>query len=268
MQISLQEDDGIFHDGVPQIVVLVVKFDDGKVKRIPYPAEKTIAALYQDLAAIAPQVAAAPQAVIDAPGSLEEVHVRAAAAVKEANAPPKPLVDKSRVIEKEDIVTMSMMHERDKGSTCLLVVGMDYRVIEVIGPRVTLPGRNDITQLIQGYDVIDDTAATPERMRVFPDEITLKSKRISEIIPKASQVEEILPCPACQAKNSLVLEGSEFKGKCASCQADITIARVIAKCMTATCKKDDVNVSCFDVGGKYEGICGTCHSKIEVPYAQ
>ncbi len=49
MQIQLCEDDGIFHDGVPTMVVLLVKFDDGKVKRIPYPAEKSISALYQDL---------------------------------------------------------------------------------------------------------------------------------------------------------------------------------------------------------------------------
>ena len=64
MQISLQEDDSMFHGGTPQLVVLVVKFDNGNTKRIPYEACKTIASLYQDLYAIAPQVAGQPQSDI------------------------------------------------------------------------------------------------------------------------------------------------------------------------------------------------------------
>ena len=140
------------------------------------------------------------------------------------------------------------------------MVGMDYRVIQAIGQF------HPVTQqrLVEGYDVIDDTAAMPERMRVFPDEVVLKRKRLSAIIPKTTFIEEILPCPSCQVANVLVLDGSDFKGKCEACGVDITIARVIRKCLTTKC---DQEVSCFDVGGKYAGTCGKCKAKIEVPYA-
>ncbi len=107
-------------------------------------------------------------------------------------------------------------------------------------------------------------------MRVFPDEVVLKSKRLSEIVPVVHKIEEILPCPSCQINNPLTLDGDEFKGTCQACNMDITITRIIKKCGTKGCKDALGNasqVSCFDVGGKYEGVCGQCNSKIEVPYA-
>ena len=86
MQISLQEDDSMFHGGTPQLVVLVVKFDNGNTKRIPYEACKTIASLYQDLYAIAPQVVEAPQ--MNLVDSIEEVVPM-----------PEPIVVCSQVVE-------------------------------------------------------------------------------------------------------------------------------------------------------------------------
>ena len=61
MQITLCEDDSLFFDGIPQNVVIVVKFDDGKTRRFPYSAEKSISALYQDLKSIIPQVSQAKE---------------------------------------------------------------------------------------------------------------------------------------------------------------------------------------------------------------
>ena len=68
MNITLCEDDSLFHGGTPQLVVLVVKFDNGNTTRIPYEACKTIASLYQDLYAIAPQVET--QSIADITGDL------------------------------------------------------------------------------------------------------------------------------------------------------------------------------------------------------
>lgn len=279
MQIQLCEDDGDFHGGTPQLVVLVVKFDDGKTKRIPYPAEKSIAALYQDLRAIAPQVG---DQKVDITSYAEAKGQAGVNTIKEtfkaAYEPPSPnktpltKTDKSNVIEKEDIVTMVKLNERDtvySGMQSPLMVGMDYRVIEIFGKHHPVTGN----RMVNGYDVIDDTAATPERMRVFPDEIVLKSKRVLLGVEKTSAVEEILPCPACQFNNSLQLEGSDFKGVCQSCGVDIVIGRITTTCQTPACKKDasgrniETKVSCFDVGDKYEGTCGKCRSTIEVPYA-
>ncbi len=268
MQIQLCEDDSLFHGGTPQLVVLVVKFDDGKTKRIPYEACKTIAALYQDLYAIAPQVAEASQMAVEDLSVEDEGKTKLTpqSLIKQppnANKRQSTAIDRSNIIEKEDIVTMVKLHERDttfSGTVSPLMVGMDYRVIEVFGPF------HPVTQkrLPSGYDVIDDTAPTPERMRVFPDEVVLKSKRLSKVVEVIHKIEEILPCPACQVNNPLTLNKDEFTGTCQACGQDIVIARIIKKCNTTGCGQD---VSCFDVGEKYEGKCGKCNSKIEVPYA-
>lgn len=273
MQIQLCEDDGDFHGGTPQLVVLVVKFDDGKTKRIPYPAEKSIAALYQDLRAIAPQV---EDQRVDLMSYAEAKGIATAKTVADNialsitppvfNKPPLVKVDKSNEIEKEDIVTLIKLNPRDlqfSGMNSPLLIGMDYRVIEIFGPRISINGI--LKQMPNSYDVIDDHAATPERMRVFPDEIVLKSKRVLQGIEKVSAIEEILPCPACQKNNSLRLEGTDFKGSCDECGVDISIGRITTTCKNTSCK--DNKVSCFDVGGRYEGNCNKCRSSIEVPYA-
>jgi hypothetical protein len=269
--IQLCEDDGLFHEGgAPTMVVVLVKFDDGKVKRFPYPADKPIAALYQDIRAIEPKIAELPQFTASHP--LQEGDVlqdltaggQGKVIVKAPVVAPAPKDDRSKIIEKEDIVTLVKLNERDtkfSGTVSPLILGMDYRVVQRYGMF------HPVTQkyLAESYDVVDDEAPGGlERMRVFPDEVVLKIKRLSEIVPKVFSVEEILPCPSCQAKNSLTLEGDEFKGTCEICKQDIVIARIIKKCMTSKCGND---VSCFDVGGKYEGKCGKCGSQIEVPYA-
>src|SRR5258708_2350804 len=117
MQIQLCEDDGCFHDGVPTMVVLVVKFDDGKQKRIPYSADRTISALYQDLQAIAPQVALTSDSPLIILPSEEEVK-QASDSYKELQnltgktvLSIKPTEDKSHIIEKEDFVTMIRVDE-------------------------------------------------------------------------------------------------------------------------------------------------------------
>lgn len=268
MQITLCEDDGIFFDGVPRNVVIVVKFDDGKQKRLPYPADKTISALYQDLATIAPQVVQHDLQGPIAAEFNEDARIVLGprkTALESTTKVHAPLIDKSKIIEKEDIVTLIRLDEgRSKDATCLLVVGQEYRVIEVKSTGVTLPGRDDISRIVQGYDVVDDHADRQERTRVFPHEVELKEKRRSTIVPVIHKIEEILPCPSCNYPNALALEGSDFKGTCAECKEDICISRIIKKCLTERCGKE---VSCFDVGGLYRGKCTGCLSNIEVPYA-
>jgi hypothetical protein len=273
MQISLQEDDSLFHGGTPQLVVLVVKFDNGNTRRIPYEACKTIASLYQDLYAIAPQIAEAPQQtveeVIDGMEGFAKAKAIAAVAAHEEiikQVYSKPVVDKSNTIEKEDIVTLIKLNPREfqSGTVSPLIVGMDYRVLKVIGPTIPTPDGKGIKKIIQGFEVIDDSAPTPERMVVTPDEVQLKSKRLSQVIKKTQAVEEMLPCPDCRTLNALTLVGTDFKGTCEACGKDIDKGRVIKKCSSVGCGQE---VSCFDVGGKYEGMCGKCKAKIEVAYA-
>ena len=269
MQISLQEDNAILCGGMPTLVVVVVKFDNGNTKRIPWEAEKTIASLYQDLYAIAPQVVEAPQ--MNLVESIEEV-VPMPESIKilkkdlESRRMMPSKEDKSNTIEKEDIVTLIKLNPREfqSGTVSPLIVGMDYRVLKVIGPTIPTPDGKGIKKIIQGFEVIDDSAPTPERMVVTPDEVQLKSKRLSQVIKKVQVVEEMLPCPDCRTLNALTLVGTDFKGTCEACGKDIDIGRVIKKCPSIGCGQE---VSCFDVGGKYEGLCGKCKAKIEVAYA-
>lgn len=280
MQIILCEDDSMFHDGVPTLVVLVVKFDDGKQKRIPYPADRTISALYEDLQSIAPQVAQGPTVPVEEELYGESPHLTeflkskvqiTGKAIEEnikVHPVPKRSVDKSNIIEKEDIVTLVKLDEgRNKDATCLLIVGQEYRVISVASDNITMPGHNDVTRVVRGYDVVDDQADRQERTRVLPNEVALARKRTAPVIAKVIAIEEILNCPACNVANSLVLDGSEFKGTCVACLQDIAISRIIKKCQTDSCRKVGWDVSCVDIGGKYQGKCNKCQDTIEVPYA-
>lgn len=265
MQITLCEDDGIFFEGVPKNVIIMVKFDDGKQIRLPYPADKSISALYEDLSAIASKVTTS--SVSQSMPVLERIQPAVMERVGKVATDilSKSTSDKSNVIEKEDIVTVTQLDPgRDKDATCDLVVGQEYRVISVISTSVTLPGQNELTKIPQGYDVVNDKGARPERTRVFPHEVQLTRKRTSPIIAKELNVSEILKCPICTVENDLVLDGTAFKGVCVSCKTDINIERIIRKCLTEKCGNP---VSCLDVGGCYEGKCNKCLAQLEVPYA-
>ena len=266
-KILLCEHDGVFFEGVPHNVVLIVTFHDGKEIRVPYDAGKSISALYQDLNAIAPQVAESPQVNIEEEKPLtplaKQFHEVREKLVQDMDKRVKE--DKSNTIEKEDIVTLIKLNPREfqSGTVSPLIVGMDYRVLKVIGPTIPTPDGKGIKKIIQGFEVIDDSAPTPERMVVTPDEVQLKSKRLSQVIKKVQVVEEMLPCPDCRTLNALTLVGTDFKGTCEACGVAIDIGRVIKKCPSVGCGQE---VSCFDVGGKYEGLCGKCKAKIEVAY--
>lgn len=265
MQIILCEDDSMFHGGVPTLVVIMVTFDNGKTKRLPYPADRTISALYEDLKAIADQVhdgsVVTPQEDIDPFKDSHRVSVKPTL----KNKPSIPKVDKSNVIEKEDFVTLVRLDEgRSKDASCDLVLGGEYRVIKVYQTGITKPGDNHITHIANGYDVVDDSSPRPERTRVFPHEVTLVRKRNPPLEKEVGKFEEILHCPLCDAMNACVLEGDRFKAICESCQNDIDIQRIIKPCPSEKCKND---VSLFDVGDKFKGVCNKCKSVAEVEYA-
>lgn len=264
MQITLMEDDGIFFEGVPRNVILLVKFNDGRSIRIPYPADKPISALYQDLNSISDKLPQdMPVAVIEEDTSFlkSKLSVVAPLVVKEM-ATEILKEDRSNIIENEDIVTVVKLEDRE-GATMELQVGQECRVLKVISTGVTLPGNDFITKIPQGYDVINDQAGRPERIRLFPHEVQLKRKRVPPPPMGKKEIEEILHCPFCDAPNALILKGSSFEGICAGCQNDIVIERIIKQCKADKCGND---VACYDVGGNYSGTCNKCKAVLVVPY--
>lgn len=271
MQITLMEDDGVFFGGIPRNVILVVKFDDGTQMRVPYSAEKSISALYEDLRNILPSTAF-NRTVLEPSLTIEDLATLPVKIAELAKDKPSklrekllPVPDKSHVIEKEDIVTLVMLDPgRDPGASCDLVVGQEYRVVRVISTGVTLPGRSDITQMVQGYDIVDDHGPRPERTRVGPHEVQLLRKRVPPITKTVGLVEEILHCPTCSCANAMSLDGDVFKGQCASCLTDVEIKRIVKPCLTKDCGND---IALFDEGLQFKGTCNKCKSVMEVPYA-
>lgn len=258
-KIILCEHDGVFFGGIPRNVVMMVTFFNGSEIRVPYAADKPISALYEDLNAIAPEEGS-PIEVLSTGEVKSEKHVSSAPLAK-AIATAKVIhdtIDKSYTIEKEDIVKLIMLDPgRNKDQTCLLVVGQELRVI-------TIRKSNNI---VTSYEVVDDLCPRPERTTVYPQEVVLLRKRTPKEAILELKIEEIIPCPHCNVPNPLFLDGSEFKGICSECKQDIVVARIIKKCQTSTCAKDSQEVSCLDVGGKYEGQCNKCGVIVEVPYA-
>lgn len=269
MQITLCEDDGIFFEGVPRNVIIVVQFDDGKRVRLPYSAEKSISSLYEDLNNISSKVSDQPMM------GLEQLRDRAVESVStpkiksffesKTPLPAKVVVDKSNVIEKEDIVSLVMLDPgRDPGATCELVVGQEYRVVRVYSSGVTLPGRTDITQIVNGYDIVDDYGPRQERTRVFPNEVQLLRKRKAAIEKGESKIEEILYCTFCDTLNAMFLDGDVFKCNCSACSNDVEIKRIVKPCLTDKCGND---VALFDDGIKFRGSCNKCKAVMEVDHA-
>jgi hypothetical protein len=281
MQITLCEDDAVLNNGKPLLVVVVVQFDNGIKKRIPYPAANTISDLYMSLNKIAPNVKETivvtgglvghPQEHIMTLESPQENFMSELLPIEQEAKPEEVKasvpVDKSTTIEKEDIVKIIKLNPRGDGDTSIeLAVGMECRVLKVHKSGVVLPGTDDITDLIRGYDVVNDKAARPERTFVLPDEVQLSRKR--KPAPKVSKakIEEILKCPHCGTMNACALEDGKFKGTCEGCKGDYAIERIIVKCKTKDCKndaKETTDIALFKYDGLYQGTCNVCKTKVE-----
>ena len=202
MQISIGQDDGLLHDdGIPQLVVLTVKTDDGKVFVFPYPAGKTIAELYEDInRKIKTTMLLSPVVDIHSPLLDQE---------KPAVIPTL----RSAAIEVGDIVQCVNLLDRGPHSNDDLKVGEKYRVLEVVWQGGGL----------HHYEVISDTAPIKIRTMVFPGEVVLAKKAPLIKNPKAMVYEERCKCPACGEESSLtnrsILESGEifYEGKCRKC---------------------------------------------------
>lgn len=258
------EDDSIFFGGVPRNVILLVKFDNGKQIRVPYSADKPISALYQDLYSISPTVKESSPPLQEE-SELLFLKTKIEIGVEAAKEKAKEIlskVDKSNVIESEDIVTIIRLDDRE-GATCELVVGQEARVLKVFQTGITLPGSDQITNIPTGYDVIDDRSPRPERIRVAVHEIALKRKRVPPPKKTESKIEAILHCPSCVKENALVLNGSCYEGICIGCQLPIKMERIIRKCDSPNCGND---VALLDEGAQYQGTCNKCRSNMVVPH--
>lgn len=251
MQITLCEDDSFLHGGVPKNIVVMVTLDDGKKIRFPYAADKSMSSLYSDInenISKIKTVVCLPQSPVEVPPSVVAI-------------PPKALSPSSTgdisKIEREDLVRCVRLEPRGEGATVDIAMGDVVRVLKVLKNVLGGPD-GKLRDIINGYEVVNDSHPVKRRIFVFPHEVELVSKRKLQGIEAVKEIEEILDCPVCRDERvSCVLQGSDFHGSCTKDNVKFMISRIIKKCK---CGSD---ASLFHNGdGVYKGVCPKC--KLEI----
>jgi hypothetical protein len=199
MRIEICEDNGLLNDGVPSLVMVIVSFTNNQPLRFPYHADKTIQELYQDINALGYK----EKVVDELPSNFQEAFDR-----KTIERVKEVIAD---TIEREDIVECVKIHDREPGADSDLVIGDEYRIIDIIKQN----------GLVVRYEVIDDNADVPIRFSVLPDEVKLVRKRRlkTQKVGKA-RYEIIDKCAECGKENVLVKDDSGlYIGICHKCGA-------------------------------------------------
>lgn len=187
MKIELTDSNGCIQpDGIPTLVILLI---DG-MRRIPYPADRTIQQLYYDVQKLNKD-ATGPHGQ----GSVGEVAPQQL---------PPPLQDLN-TIQREDIVKCVKMRPRDPGSNQDLKVGDEYRVVEIISKN----------KIVEGYELIDDNSDFRMRITVTPDEIELVRKAPPKK-PREMNFQITKNCE-CGEINVLELNGNQYECNCVKC---------------------------------------------------
>ena len=180
----------------------------------------------------------------------------------------KPFKDNSQIIQREDLIQVTNIIPglKDAGGNELIdrgiVQGGIYRVAKINQQGLVIPDKPDeITFVVQSYEVIDDKSAIPRRLSVFPSEVQLHKKRTKDKSIKTGKVSEFLKCQNCEKENALVLDGNQYIGKCLDCGADNKIERKIEKCSNEKCLDANGNrsvVALYKYGDEFSGKGGTC----------
>ncbi len=182
-------------------------------------------------------------------------------------------------IQREDLIQLSNVqkglcdmsgNELDKRQ---VKQGGIYRVLKVHQQVIAMPnlenpeGEPKMTKIVNSYEVLDDKAATPERLVVFPQECVLYKKREKKFSIVKPVFSEFLKCQNCGEMNAFVLKENKFEGVCPKCQEKNSIERMIELCSNEKCLdagKARSKVSLFLYGEKFTGVCGNCKSSMEV----
>ena len=200
MNISFVGDDSIMFDGVPKNVIVQVTFGNEKTT-FPYPAKKTIAALFADV-----------NKIDGKPIKLNSISTAMFATSKPLN---NVLFNETNEICREDVVRCVKVNERDVGIDAdkIPVVGNEYRIIQI-------HRKNGVAHY---YEVINDKSELPIRMAMFTDEIELLRKHIPQ--EKKTVLSEIVKCP-CGEEVAIDLIGDTYSGACPNCGCALSKERV------------------------------------------
>lgn len=226
MKIELCENDAILNNGAPTLVVLVVTNDHGKQFRLPYQADKTIQMLYVEVEKIMLKenfgIQEKPESSVINASTFRGPSEHIIKPLDPTIFSQKNVVLKNESsllnnqIEREDIVKCVKIYPRDPGADCDLVLGNEYRVINII----------KVNKQVSSYEVLDDKSGNKTRIPTLPDEVELFNKRKLKPLNKGKKIFEIIAkCDECHEDNVLELNGECYMGICEKCGKDIKKSR-------------------------------------------
>ncbi len=163
---------------IPGPELVIVKFNG---KDIPYPADRTIAQLFEDLKAGGVQ-----------PDGKSGIVAR-------QDSPPANSI-KNTTIEKRDLVTCLEDSIPSDGNPQELFKGRVYMVLDVIeGGKF--------------FEIIDQNSETKRRILIPSEKVWLFQKS-GPMEQKVQNVERLAPCRNCSEETVYIKAGDEFIGEC------------------------------------------------------
>lgn len=190
MKIEIGEDDGILHDGIPQIVILTVS--NGTLKKtFPFPADKPISAIYK--------ACAKALGFVNFTGPVLVEERQTVSNDESGFTVQSKLIDPSQIQKGDTIIYQGIPPEEDVAD---LIPGNSYQVLAV--------GKDTC-------DVQDIKAAVPYRLTIFKKDAVLAKKALP-IPPRKEVYEALRNCLICRTE--IVLERNEsglYLGSCDFC---------------------------------------------------
>ena len=170
MKIELAEDNGFLNNGVPSLVVLVVTTDDGKQRRIPYQADRTIQQLYEDVR------------------KMNAVNVDLSVSLWDG---PERRIEKSVIsndIDREDIVKC-LRTVKDIDGRVLLEKDKEYKVQEIVKRNGKLVGYELIDKSEKGlrYPCLYDDVVLIKKF--IPNSPRMANEEVKKIMAGKSEEE-------------------------------------------------------------------------------
>jgi hypothetical protein len=196
MEIRLGESDAFLHEGVATMLVVHVTLDSGKKIQFPFKADLPIFEIYKAVEKISEEK-------IKSPAVVTEALCTSVAPKQTPLAVESQVLSTASSIGREDLVKCVKLYPRGEGATVDLKVGDIYRVLKIVK---------------NGYDVIDDKAATPMRLFVFTDEVEFYQKRKPPVPKVLGKPGKSALCPVCNADMIYYKEeDGRFMGECMVC---------------------------------------------------
>ncbi len=226
LRLEICENDApLYEDGIAKLVVIEIS-DGKKTVRVPFSAETVLSDIIRSCNSTfekmqntsqARDVVPVPQRPLAGVGAEQPripPHGSGAALATEVPTPAG--------FSPGDVVLCLIDIKPDsadgKGDPQEIFKGREYRILSRHLDRSVTP------PIVMGYDIIDDTAATPRRLPIKAESLQLV-RTAPPKPPRKIEYEMIGKCPACAKEVALSLRDDAYVGKCEYCSGTVTQPR-------------------------------------------